>query len=125
MFGGGGSSTMASRANSRATTPDRISNLSRQMSNDSEPSAKKSLGKKHSALKKYNQFSLSNSCYMKIRDQILPRSWNFKNILLLLKNKYRKKYFCISNDYMNLKQLVQVPDRILPRFNILLFPYRI
>ena len=93
MFGGGGSSTMASRANSRATTPDRISNLSRQMSNDSEPSAKKSLGKEHSALKKYNQFSLSNSCYMKVRDQILPRSWNFKNILLLLKNKYRKKYF--------------------------------
>jgi len=44
VFGGGGSSTMASRANSRATTPDRISNLSRQMSNDSEPSAKKSLG---------------------------------------------------------------------------------
>ena len=62
---------------------------------------------------------------MKVRDQILPRSWNFKNILLLLKNKYRKKYFCNSKDYMNLKQLVQVPDRILPRFNILLFHYRI
>merc|ERR1711994_33517 len=41
---GGGSSAMASRTNSRATTPDRISNLSRQMSNDSEPSSKKSLG---------------------------------------------------------------------------------
>ena len=35
---------MASRTNSRATTPDRISNLSRQMSDDSEPSSKKSLG---------------------------------------------------------------------------------